>query len=200
MSLFTDGDARFGEHQQIVAAIFALWAIHPEREYESCTPEVWARSFAWIHEIAEDSKGRIRFDEEGIFVDGESRNLYLIAASDNPRDLFTVCKVARIGVQRTPPICIHTKGEERELKMAMGDIVASLVLALLDDVESAQHIHTLRVLLPEKYHSDFSSRMGLGWDERAQRRRANRRRELQDARRAEFQSYDPYMDIEAAEE
>ena len=181
-------------------ATFALWAIHPEREYESCAPEVWARSFAWIHEIARDSNGRIRFGEEGIFVDGESRNLYLIAPSDVPRDQFAVYKVARIGDQRTPPICIHTKGEKTEVKMAMGDIVASLVLALLDDVESAQHIHTLQVLLPEKYHSNFSSRMGLGWGERAQRRRANRRRELQDARRAEFQSYDPDMDIEAAEE
>ena len=172
-------------------ATFALWAIHPEREYESSAPEVWARSFAWIHEIAQDSNGRIRFDEEGIFVDGESRNQYLISPSDLPRGLFTVCKVARIGNERGGPICIHTKGEERELKMAMGDIVASLVLAMLDDVESAQHITTLRVVLPQKFQSDFSSPMRLGWDEIAQRRRANRRREMQDARRAEFQHYDP---------
>ena len=30
-------------------ATFALWAIHPEREYESCAPEVWARSLSLIH-------------------------------------------------------------------------------------------------------------------------------------------------------
>jgi hypothetical protein len=164
-------------------AATVIWAIHVEREYVSCAQNAWARSFGLVREIAEESGGRVIFAEDGIYVEGESKNLYRIAPSlVRNLDCFEVRKYASIGGGRTEQICIHTSRKPHELKVAMGDVVASLVHALLEDVESANNIHTLRKHLPVEYQQ------AQEWDlEPRELERRLRRQRLWNQRQVEFE-------------
>ena len=129
-------------------------------------------------------------------MDAKSKNLYRIAPGGRSGDGFEVHQYARLGNDRTPPICIHTSGGPNELEMPMGDIVASLVMALLDDIESAKHIHTLRAHLPH----DLRERDAPDWPREQRRLRRIRRRALRDERRANFVGYEwPFGELEEEE-
>ena len=71
-----------------------------------------------------------------------------------------------------PPICIVEKPELRRL--VIGDAVASVVMALLDDMNSSKDVDTLRKHI-------FSRRRAL--DENANPMMANLAREMDEARR-----------------
>jgi hypothetical protein len=185
-----------GELGQLAANRFLaatlLWAVHVEREFMTCPREAWRLSFQLVRQIAAESGGKVRFEEDGIYVDAKSKNLYRIAPGGRGGDGFEVHQYARLGNDRTPPICIHTTREPHELELAMGDVVASLVMALLDDIESAKHIRTLRAHLPNE-----NTRYAPDWDREDRRLRAIRRRamrdERRDGRRANFVGYEWWL-------
>ncbi len=177
-------------------AASVIWAVHVEREFQTCPRVPWAASFRGVHQIARENEGRVRFEDDGIYIDATSKNLYRIAPTNDRSDGFEVRQYARLDNDRTPPICIHTSGDPHELEMPMGDIIASLVLALLDDIESSAHIHTLRRhITPDLLPSERP-----GWGDERVRRRAMRRRALRDARRARFEGYLPWGDYFGEEE
>ena len=188
-----------GEMGQLAAdrflAAMLLWAVHVEREFLTCPREAWRLSFQLVRQIAEESGGKVRFEEDGIYVDAKSKNLYRIAPGGRGGDGFEVHQYARLGNDRTPPICIHTTREPHELELAMGDVVASLVMALLDDIESAKHIHTLRAHIPNEQIPDDSD-----WNRDGRRLRAIRRRAFRDERRANFAGFVwPFDEMEEEE-
>lgn len=181
-----------GELGQLAANRFLaatlLWAVHVEREFLTCPREAWILSFQLVRHIAEESGGKVRFEEDGIYVDAKSKNLYRIAPGGRGGDGFEVHQYSRLGNDRTTPICIHTKREPHELELAMGDVVASLVMALLDDIESAKHIHTLRAHLSNEHTRDAPD-----WnreDRGFRLRRRAMRHERRDERRANFVDWD----------
>ena len=174
-------------------AASVIWAVHVEREFQTCRRDYWAASFGGVHQIARENAGRVRFEEDGIYIDATSKNLYRIAPTNDRSDGFEVRQYARLDNDRTPPICIHTSGDPHELEMPMGDILASLVLALLDDIESSAHIHTL------SRHISADLMPPDRVDERA-RLRAVRRRALRDARRARFEGHFPWQEFQEEEE
>ena len=171
-------------------AATVIWAVHVEREFHTCPRESWTASFGWVHQIARENDGRVRFEEDGIYIDATSKNLYRITPHDRS-DGFEVRQYARSGKDRTPPICIHTTRAPHELELAMGDVVASLVLALLDDIESSEHIHTLArhisgQITPSGHHPDRGAVRG--------HLRAMWRRALRDAGRAGFEGNRRWLD------
>ncbi len=142
-----------------------LWASQVEKEFMTCNRSAWAKSFQWVREIIVELSDSARIGKDGIYVDGKSGNLYRIAP-EKPwwservlrtlasGDYFEVRKVARIGNEMSDPICIHVaKSPENEapFDVILGDIVASLILCLRDDLRAAESIGSLFRQLPMKY-------------------------------------------------
>ena len=143
-----------------------LWSTHVEREFLTCDRSAWALSFQWVREMVEEFAGSVRVAVDGIYVDGMSGNLYRIAPEKphgssvpptlNAGDYFEVRKVARIGDDMTNPICIHVKEPEEggvRDDAILGDIVAGLLLALRNDLITAEKIAPLFKHLPRSFRA-----------------------------------------------
>ena len=156
-----------------------LWSTHVEREFLTCDRKVWALSFQWVRELVEELAGSVRVRVDGIYVDGISGNLYRIAPEKsevgsiapalNAGDYFEVRKVARFGDDMTNPICIHVEspaeGRSRH-DVVLGDIVAGLLMALRNDLVSAEKIAPLFRHLPQKYQARDRPGDRRGWRRR----------------------------------
>ena len=156
-----------------------LWSTHVEREFLTCDRAAWKLSFQWVRELVEEFAGAVRVATDGIYVDGISGNLYRIspekpglswvAPALNAGDYFEVRKVARIGTDMTNPICIHVKapadGESRH-NVILGDIVAGLLMALRNDLITAEAISPLFKHLPKKYRARERPGDRQGWRRR----------------------------------
>jgi hypothetical protein len=139
-------------------AALILWSSHPEREFHTCSRDGWATSFGLVREISKEMASHVRIDPQGIFVDGVSGNQYRISPPSHKSVMYDGFEV-RVHLhlptylQRgsrdefSKPICIHTSMISNHLPM--GDIIASLILMLRQDVESAKLIGPLRLHLPE---------------------------------------------------
>ncbi|MDP6906223.1 MAG: hypothetical protein QF440_02270 [Candidatus Thalassarchaeaceae archaeon] len=174
-----------------------LWSSHVEREFLTCSRSAWAKSFQWVRELVEEMASYVTIGADGLYVDGESGNLYRIgpeeACATGPRyalavrsgDHFEVRKVARVGNEMTKPICIHVDENQEggQFEVVMGDIVAALILALRDDLKSAESIVPLFRELPLKYQSRDRPGDRTRWRQRLRDRslRRLRRREEYDA-------------------
>jgi hypothetical protein len=91
----------------------------------------------------------VRIDPAGLLVEGSSGNLYRISTPSAKGwiyDGFEVRTASRISDEVGGPICIHTAMQTSQLPM--GDIIASLILMLRDDIESAKSIRPLKNVLP----------------------------------------------------
>jgi len=140
----TDASRRF--HAALI-----LWTSHPEREFHTCSRDGWATSFGFVREIAEEMPSHVRIEPQGIFVDGVSGNQYRISPPSHKSvmyDGFEVRTASQSSDDLSKPICIHTSMISSHLPM--GDIVASLILMLRQDIESAKSIGTLQAHLPEE--------------------------------------------------
>ena len=156
-----------------------LWSTHVEREFLTCDRSAWASSFQWVRELVEEFAGSARVAVDGIYVDGISGNLYRIAPEKrhgssispalNAGDYFEVRKVARIGEDMTNPICIHVKESKEEGvrdEEVLGDIVVALLLALRNDLVTAETINPLFRELPRKYQARERPGDRRGWRRR----------------------------------
>ena len=156
-----------------------LWSTRIEREFLTCDRSAWKLSFQWVRELVEEFAGSARAAIDGIYVDGISGNLYRIAPvksessvggpAQNAGDYFEVRKVARIGDDMTRPICIHVKeseNEEMRHDVVLGDVVAGLLMALRNDLISAEVIGPLFRHLPPKYRSRERPGDRRGWRRR----------------------------------
>ncbi|MDE0708100.1 MAG: hypothetical protein OSB33_04035, partial [Candidatus Poseidoniales archaeon] len=174
-------DGAVGEHiaDRCRVAIL-LWSSHVGREFLTCDRKAWALSFQWVRELVEEFAGSVRVGTDGIYVDGISGNLYriapekpgknLIAPALNAGDYFEVRKVARLGDDMTKPICIHveksTEEGVREDDVILGDIVAGLLLALRNDLITAEKITPLFRHLPSQYKIRGRTGDRMGWRRR----------------------------------
>ena len=156
-----------------------LWSTRIEREFLTCDRSAWKLSFQWVRELVEEFAGSARAMSDGIYVDGVSGNLYRIAPVNsnscsggparNAGDYFEVRKVARVGDDMTNPICIHVKepeNSEGRYDAVLGDIVAGLLMALRNDLISAEVIGPLFRHLPAKYRTRERSGDRRGWRRR----------------------------------
>ena len=132
-------------------AALILWSSHPEREFHTCSRDAWATSFGLVREISTEMPSHVRIEPQGIFVDGVSGNQYRISPpqpkTSTIYDGFEVRTASQSSDDLSKPICIHTSAISSHLPM--GDIVASLILMLRDDIESAKSIRPLQAHLPE---------------------------------------------------
>lgn len=137
-------------------AALVLWSSHPEREFHTCSRDAWATSFGLVREISNEMPSHVRIEPQGIFVDGVSGNKYRISppqpTTSTIYDGFEVRTASRSTDNLSKPICIHTSAISSHLPM--GDIVASLILMLREDIESAKSIGPLQAHLP----AEFSTR------------------------------------------
>ena len=143
------GDFEMGAARRFHAALI-LWSSHPEREFHTCSREPWAKSFTLVREIVSEIPSEVRVDPAGLLVEGSSGNLYRISppsATGWIYDGFEIRTASRISDEVSAPICIHTAMQTSHLPM--GDIIASLILMLRDDIESAKSIGPLRAMLPD---------------------------------------------------
>ena len=143
------GDFEMEPARRFHAALI-LWSSHPEREFHTCSRGPWAKSFTLVREIVNEVPSEVRIDPSGLLVEGASGNLYRISppsAKGWIYDGFEVRTVSKISDEVSSPICIHTAMQTSHLPM--GDIIASLILMLRDDIESAKSIKPLHTVLPE---------------------------------------------------
>jgi len=143
------GDFEMKAARRFHAALI-LWSTHPEREYHTCTKGAWAKSFTLVREIVNETSSEVSVGPEGLSVEGSSGNLYRISPPSHRHwsyDGFEVRKISRTTDDLSAPICIHTAIETSNLPM--GDIIASIILMLRDDLESAKSITPLRNVLPD---------------------------------------------------
>ena len=141
------GDFEMEAARRFHAALI-LWSSHPEREFHTCSKEPWAKSFTLVREIVSEIPSEVRIHPEGLLVEGSSGNLYLISTPSAKGwiyDGFEVRTTSRISDEVSAPICIHTAMQTSHLPM--GDIIASLILMLRDDIESAKSIRPLQNVL-----------------------------------------------------
>ena len=142
------GDFEMEAARRFHAALI-LWSSHPEREFHTCSKQAWAKSFTLVREIVSEMPSEVRIDPVGLLVQGASGNLYRISTPSAKGwiyDGFEVRKASDISDEVSAPICIHTAMQTSHLPM--GDIIASLILMLRDDIESAKSIGPLRNVLP----------------------------------------------------
>ena len=163
VSRIADGTYGDGPADRIRSAIL-LWSTAVEREFLTCPPSSWARSFQWIREISEDFSEDVEVAENGIYVTGSSKNLYRIAPTppDGRSDRFEVSRVLNHGDeaetlaegQETAPICIHSMtSDEEDLERPLGDVIVNLILALRDDLQTAERIPQLFRHLPGEFQA-----------------------------------------------
>ena len=176
-----DGAYGGGPSDRIRSALL-LWSTAVEREFLTCPRSAWARSFQWIREISQDFSDEVEIAENGIYVTGSSKNLYRIspAPPDGRTDRFEVCRIIHreepnsselsVGDEGddTAPICIHSMtSNEEDLARPLGDVIVSLILALRDDIQTAERIPQLFRQLPGEFRG---RRRGRGaaefWGER----------------------------------
>ena len=146
----SNGDLGTYASRRFQAALI-LWSSHPEREFHTCSKAPWAKSFRFVREIVNEMPATVRIEPQGIFVDGASGNQYRISppsSSATMYDGFEVRTASRTSDDVTKPICIHTALTSAHLPM--GDIIASLILMLRDDIESAKSIKPLQNRLPDE--------------------------------------------------
>ena len=152
-------DGAFGdEPADRIRASLLLWTTVIELEFLTCPPSAWARSFQWVREIAEENPDLVRVSEDGIYVDGSSKNQYRISPTACSLDRFEVRKVVsfprRIGTDMTDSICIHSITDDEEgPNRPLGDVVVNLILALLDDLHTAEKIPQLYRHLPAEFQT-----------------------------------------------
>jgi hypothetical protein len=142
------GDFEMEAARRLHAALI-LWSSHPEREFHTCSRGPWAKSFTLVREIVNEMPSEVRIDPVGLLVEGSSGNLYRISTPSAKGwiyDGFEVRTASRISDEVGAPICIHTAMQTSQLPM--GDIIASLILMLRDDIESAKSIRPLKNVLP----------------------------------------------------
>jgi len=142
------GDFEMDAARRFHAALI-LWSSHPEREFYTCSRGPWAKSFTLVREIVNEFQSEVRVAPSGLLVEGASGNLYLISPPFTKGwiyDGFEVRTSSRTSDELSAPICIHTTIQASHLPM--GDIIASLILMLRDDIESAKSIGPLRQVLP----------------------------------------------------
>ena len=158
-----DGTYGDGPADRIRAAML-LWSTAVEREFLTCPPSSWARSFQWIREISEDFSVDVEVAENGIYVTGSSKNLYRIAPTppDGRSDRFEVSRVLNRGADdeapgegdEITPICIHSMtSDEEDLERPLGDVIVNLILALRDDVQTSERIPQLYRHLPGEFQT-----------------------------------------------
>ena len=149
-------DGAFGdEPADRIRASLLHWSTVIELEFLTCPPSAWARSFQWVREIAEENPDSVRISKDGIYVDGSSKNRYRISPTTRGvHDRFEVRKVSRIGADETEPICIHSYTEDEENSgRPLGDVVVNLILALRDDLQTAEKIPQLYRHLPAEFQT-----------------------------------------------
>jgi hypothetical protein len=127
--------------------VLLLWTAHPEREYQTRARKPWAKSFQLLRQIIEENSDRIDVEEGGLIVEGSSGNKYVVepcyGAYRAHGEEYYVWNLASKDMQ---PICIRTTLQSSE--MPMGDIIATLVMMLLNDVESARKVDSLVAHMP----------------------------------------------------
>ena len=152
-------DGAFGdEPADRIRASLLLWSTVVELEFLTCPPSAWARSFQWVREIVEENPESIQISKEGIYVDGTSKNRYRIspATRSQGHDRFEIRKVSRVGddVLGDNPICIHSvTDDEQNPERPLGDVVVNLILALRDDLHTAEKIPQLYRQLPPEFQT-----------------------------------------------
>ena len=149
-------DGAFGdEPADRIRASLLLWTTVIELEFLTCPPSAWARSFQWVREIAEENPDFVQISKDGIYVDGSSKNRYRISPTTRGvHDRFEVRKVSRVGRDETEPICIHSVSDDEENpERPLGDVVVNLILALLDDLQTAEKIPQLYRHLPAEFQT-----------------------------------------------
>ena len=161
-----DGTYGDGPSDRIRSALL-LWSTSVEREFLTCPRSAWARSFQWVREISQDFSEEVKVAENGIYVTGSSKNLYRISPTppDGRADRFEVCRILQKdehtfdrdlnnidGDGDSVPICIHSMtSDEEDLERPLGDVIVSLILALRDDIQTAEIIPQLHRHLPGEF-------------------------------------------------
>jgi len=143
------------ECQNRLKACLLLWTHRPEREFAVCDGAAWGRSFIFVREVIDALRDRAWMTENGVCIIGESGNEYSICPpgrlsgfthrytpqiAQDSEDEFTIRLMS--SQNESTFICIHTSDSSSELPM--GDILASAILMLRDDINSAEVVPTLR--------------------------------------------------------
>ncbi len=165
-----DGTYGDGPADRIRSALL-LWSTSIEREFLTCPPSAWARSFQWVRQISiDDFPEDVEVSENGIFVTGSSKNLYQITPTppDGRSDRFEVCLIRdRDAEEDSVPICLHSMTSyEEDLERPLGDVIVNLILALRDDLQTAERIPQLNRHLPSEFQYRRRGRGHRFWRER----------------------------------
>ncbi|MDP7042918.1 MAG: hypothetical protein QF807_02765 [Candidatus Thalassarchaeaceae archaeon] len=131
------------EHQRLRAI---QWCWH-EAVSELMPDEPERRALSLLREICDESD-QLTIPQEGkarIYVEGTSGMFYEVGPGPGAHDArFTVkgaTSIENLGKNRSEPLCIHEDGNFKNLPV--GDVIASVVLTLIDDLTSAKKLEPL---------------------------------------------------------
>ena len=149
-------------HHNLFMALRWNWK-NPRPELSLSEPEV--RSLTLLRDVCRDNHDRVRIQDRKIMIRGRSGCAYAVDAKDGAHN-------APFSIRGWPHptdesngvpgrnLCIHTG--QRRRKIPLGDVIASVVLSLLDDIGSAQRIDSLQQFLFEAENPEYARRPHRG--------------------------------------
>ena len=145
-------------HHNLFMALRWNWK-NPRPELSLSEPEV--RALALLRDVCRDNHDRVRIQDRKIMIRGRSGCAYAVDAKDGVHNApFSILGWPHPTDQsngvRGRNLCIHTG--QRRRKIPLGDVIASVVLSLLDDIGSAQRIDSLHQFLFEAENPEYAHR------------------------------------------
>ncbi|MCS5584858.1 MAG: hypothetical protein NZ777_15240, partial [Pseudomonadales bacterium] len=145
-------------HHNLFMALRWNWK-NPRPELSLSEPEV--RALALLRDVCRDNQDRVRIQDRKIMIRGRSGCAYAVDARDGAHNApFSILGWSHPTDQsngvRGRNLCIHTG--QRRRKIPLGDVIASVVLSLLDDIGSAQRIDSLQQFLFEAENPEYARR------------------------------------------
>ena len=119
-------------------------------------PAPLARSITLLHDIINSNKDRVFKHGEAILVIGRLGHFYEVNVERGAHGApFVIRLIKSLSPTRREEICIHEGREQSSLPL--GDIIASVILSLLDDVNSSQEVDSLLRVLVQHSPLGFST-------------------------------------------
>ena len=145
-------------HHNLFMALRWNWK-NPRPELSLSDPEV--RALALLRDVCRDNHDRVRIQDRKIMIRGRSGCAYAVDAKEGAHNApFSILGWSHPTDQsngvRGRNLCIHTG--QRRRKIPLGDVIASVVLSLLDDIGSAQRIDSLQQFLFEAENPEYARR------------------------------------------
>ena len=137
---------------ELLYALQYNWTCHLSNVQQISAP--LRRSIQFLHEVVDGNSDRIFIHDEHILVIGRLGHYYNVRIGRGAHSApFIIDSIAGLNPRRTHPICIHDGTFHSTVPL--GDTLVSVILTLLDDINTSAKIESLM------QHLSFNSPLGF---------------------------------------